>query len=80
YSIMWFVIILVAKLTLFDVLAIIMKLLGTLLLLTNGSFYNLVVNPESLFLCILSVLALAFYKIYTSDLINSFGSILIVVW
>ena len=39
YIIIWFVIRGVAKLTLFDVLAIIMTLLGTFLLLTNGSFF-----------------------------------------
>ena len=50
----------VAKLTLFDVLAIIMTLLGTFLLLTNGSFSNLVVNPASLFWGILAGVALAF--------------------
>ncbi|MQI91727.1 EamA family transporter, partial [Escherichia coli] len=70
----------VAKLTLFDVLAIIMTLLGTFLLLTNGSFSNLVVNPASLFWGILAGVALAFYTIYPSDLLNRFGSILIVGW
>lgn len=61
YIIIWFVIRGVAKLTLFDVLAIIMTLLGTFLLLTNGSFSNLVVNPASLFWGILAGVALAFY-------------------
>ena len=60
YIIIWFVIRGVAKLTLFDVLAIIMTLLGTFLLLTNGSFSNLVVNPASLFWGILAGVALAF--------------------
>ena len=80
YIIIWFVIRGVAKLTLFDVLAIIMTLLGTFLLLTNGSFSNLVVNPASLFWGILAGVALAFYTIYPSDLLNRFGSILIVGW
>ena len=57
YIIIWFVIRGVAKLTLFDVLAIIMTLLGTFLLLTNGSFSNLVVNPASLFWGILAGVA-----------------------
>ncbi|WP_256075692.1 DMT family transporter, partial [Staphylococcus aureus] len=38
YILIWFVIRGVAKITLFDVLAIIMTLLGTFLLLTHGSF------------------------------------------
>ncbi|MQH60099.1 EamA family transporter, partial [Escherichia coli] len=80
YIISWFVIRGVAKLTLFDVLAIIMTLLGTFLLLTNGSFSNLVVNTASLFWGILAGVALAFYTIYPSDLLNRFGSILIVGW
>ncbi|HGO4029827.1 TPA: EamA family transporter, partial [Staphylococcus aureus] len=58
YIIIWFVIRGVAKLTLFDVLAIIMTLLGTFLLLTNGSFSNLVVNPASLFWGILAGVAM----------------------
>ncbi len=80
YIIVWFVLRGVAKLTLFDVLAIVMTLVGTFLLLTNGSFSNLVVNPASLFWGILAGVALAFYTIYPSDLLNRFGSILIVGW
>lgn len=80
YIIVWFVLRGVAKLTLFDVLAIVMTLVGTFLLLTNGSFSNLVVNPASLFWGILAGVALAFYTIYPSELLNRFGSILIVGW
>lgn len=80
YIIVWFVLRGVAKLTLFDVLAIVMTLVGTFLLLTNGSFSNLVVNPASLFWGILAGVALAFYTIYPSKLLNRYGSILIVGW
>ncbi|GJF36984.1 EamA family transporter [Staphylococcus argenteus] len=80
YIIVWFVLRGVAKLTLFDVLAIVMTLVGTFLLLTNGSFSNLVVNPASLFWGILAGVALAFYTIYPSKLLNRHGSILIVGW
>nr|WP_275114427.1 DMT family transporter [Staphylococcus argenteus] len=80
YIIVWFVLRGVAKLTLFDVLAIVMTLVGTFLLLTNGSFSNLVVNPASLFWGILAGVALAFYTIYPSELLNRYGSILIVGW
>ncbi|MDN9006707.1 EamA family transporter, partial [Staphylococcus aureus] len=68
YIIILFVIRGVAKLTLFDVLDIIMTLLGTFLLLKNGSFSNLVVNPASIFWGILAGVALAVYTIYPSDL------------
>ncbi|SGW13948.1 DMT family transporter [Staphylococcus argenteus] len=80
YIIVWFVLRGVAKLTLFDVLAIVMTLVGTFLLLTSGSFSNLVVNPASLFWGILAGVALAFYTIYPSKLLNRYGSILIVGW
>lgn len=80
YIIVWFVLRGVAKLTLFDVLTIVMTLVGTFLLLTNGSFSNLVVNPASLFWGILAGVALAFYTIYPSELLNRYGSILIVGW
>ncbi|HHS3002217.1 TPA: DMT family transporter [Staphylococcus argenteus] len=80
YIIVWFVLRGVAKLTLFDVLAIVMTLVGTFLLLTNGSFSNLVVNPASLFWGILAGVALSFYTIYPSKLLNRYGSILIVGW
>ncbi|MGZ1861432.1 DMT family transporter [Staphylococcus argenteus] len=80
YIIVWFVLRGVAKLTLFDVLAIVMTLVGTFLLLTNGSFSNLVVNPASLFWGILAGVALTFYTIYPSKLLNRYGSILIVGW
>ncbi|SGW90700.1 DMT family transporter [Staphylococcus argenteus] len=80
YIIVWFVLRGVAKLTLFDVLAIVMTLVGTFLLLNNGSFSNLVVNPASLFWGILAGVALAFYTIYPSKLLNRYGSILIVGW
>lgn len=80
YIIIWFVIRGHAKFTLFDILAVAMTLIGTFLLLTNGSFSNLVVNPASLFWGILAGVALAFYTIYPAQLLSRFGSILIVGW
>ncbi|MBO1198149.1 EamA family transporter [Staphylococcus simiae] len=80
YIIIWFVLRGHAKLTLFDILAVIMTLVGTFLLLTNGSLSNLVVNPASLFWGILAGVALAFYTIYPTELLSRFGSILIVGW
>ena len=57
-----------------------MTLIGTFLLLTNGSISHLVVSPTSLLWGIISGLALAFYTIYATGLLEKFPSILIVGW
>ena len=58
----------------------ILTLVGTFLLLTNGSVSKLVVAPSSLFWGILAGLALAFYTIYANQLLNKYASILVVGW
>ena len=57
YIILWFVFRGKERLKIFDVLAMILTLVGTFLLLTNGSVSKLVVAPSSLFWGILAGLA-----------------------
>lgn len=80
YIIIWYIIRGLETLKRFDILAIIMTLVGTFLLLTNGSISQLTVPPTSLFWGIISGLALAFYTIYAPQLLNQFSSILVVGW
>lgn len=80
YIIIWFVIRGLDVFRPFDILAIAMTLIGTFLLLTNGSISHLVVSPTSLFWGIIAGLALAFYTIYATGLLDKFPSILIVGW
>ena len=80
YIILWFVFRGKERLKIFDVLAMILTLVGTFLLLTNGSVSKLVVAPSSLFWGILAGLALAFYTIYANQLLNKYASILVVGW
>ncbi|UDI77465.1 EamA family transporter [Staphylococcus taiwanensis] len=80
YIIIWFVIRGLDVFRPFDVFAIAMTLIGTFLLLTNGSISHLVVSPVSLMWGIIAGLALAFYTIYATGLLEKFPSILIVGW
>lgn len=80
YIILWFVFRRVESLKLFDVIAVILTLSGTFLLLTNGSFNQLVVSKSSVIWGIISGLALAFYTIYATRLLTKFPSILVVGW
>lgn len=80
YIIIWFVIRGLDVFRPFDILAIAMTLIGTFLLLTNGSISHLVVSPISLMWGIISGIALAFYTIYATGLIEKFPSILVVGW
>mgnify|MGYP002720684129 FL=1 len=80
YIMLWFVFRGKERLKIFDVLAMILTLVGTFLLLTNGSVSKLVVAPSSLFWGILAGLALAFYTIYANQLLNKYASILVVGW
>ena len=72
YIIIWFVIRGLDVFRPFDILAITMTLIGTFLLLTNGSISHLVVSPTSLLWGIISGLALAFYTIYATGLLEKF--------
>lgn len=80
YIILWFAFRGKEKLRAFDIVVVLLTLIGTFLLLTNGSLSKLFVAPSSLFWGILAGLALAFYTIYAEKLLNKYASILVVGW
>ncbi|GAB3059526.1 EamA family transporter [Virgibacillus ainsalahensis] len=74
---------LLRKLTSFtkqDFMTVILALLGTFLLLTNGSISELSVPVISIFWGILSGAALAFYTLYAIPLLKEFDSLVVVGW
>ncbi|MFS0785250.1 DMT family transporter [Shouchella sp. 1P09AA] len=64
----------------FDLIAIGLTIVGTLLLLTNGSFSQLTVPGSAILLGIISGLSLAFYTLYARRLTSRYSSIVVVGW
>lgn len=63
-----------------DVLAILLTVVGTLLLLTNGSFSELSVSGTALIWGIISGVSLAFYTLYARKLLDFYSSVTVVGW
>ncbi|WP_431803749.1 DMT family transporter [Halobacillus andaensis] len=63
-----------------DTITVTLALLGTFLLLTNGSVAELSVPVISIFWGILSGAALAFYTLYAIPLLKEFDSLIVVGW
>ncbi|MBM7553051.1 DMT family transporter [Thalassobacillus pellis] len=63
-----------------DGMTVTLALLGTFLLLTNGSISELSVPGISIFWGILSGAALAFYTLYAIPLLREFDSLIVVGW
>lgn len=63
-----------------ELLGVILAVLGTLLLVTNGHFTVLVVPPRAIVMGLLSAVALAFYTIYPRQLLVRWGSTVILGW
>ncbi|MFF5399629.1 DMT family transporter [Peribacillus butanolivorans] len=80
FIIFYFIVKGIQKLTRSDLLAISLTLLGTFLLLTNGSFHNLSVPYSAVIWGVISGLSLAFYTLYARSLIESFSSVIVVGW
>ncbi|MED1605999.1 DMT family transporter [Cytobacillus kochii] len=81
--VMIIVYLLLRKLTIFtkqDLMTLTLALLGTFLLLTNGSISGLSVPVISIFWGILSGVALAFYTLYAIPLLKEFDSLVVVGW
>lgn len=68
------------RLTMRDILALILALLGCFLLLTNGSFQQLSVPTPAVIWGLLSALALAFYTLYAIPLLKYYDSLVVVGW
>lgn len=63
-----------------DVCSIILALLGTYLLLTNGCGLKLHLPPFAVIWGILSGVALAFYTLYPGSLLKTWGSTIVIGW
>lgn len=63
-----------------EAIAVILALLGSFLLLTNGNIENLQVPKAAIIWGLLSAVALAFYTIYPVDLLARWGSLNVVGW
>ncbi|MBM7111275.1 putative inner membrane transporter YicL [Brevibacillus laterosporus] len=63
-----------------DAVSILLALLGTFLLLTNGSTDNLTVSKPAIIWGILSGLSLAFYTLYSKGLLEKWASSIVVGW
>ncbi len=63
-----------------DFISISLSLVGTFLLLTNGSVHNLAVSTPAIIWGILSGLSLAFYSLYSKELLDRWSSSVIVGW
>jgi len=63
-----------------DVITVCLALIGSFLLLTNGSISKLSVPLPAIIWGVLSGVALAFYTLYAVPLIKQFGSLVIVGW
>jgi drug/metabolite transporter (DMT)-like permease len=60
--------------------AVLLALLGTMLLVTNGDFHQLSVPGSAVFWGLLSAVALAFYTLYPAGLLQRLGSEAVVGW
>src|SRR5690625_971331 len=63
-----------------ELFAVFGTMIGTFLLLTNGSFSELTVPLSSVIWGLLSGISLAFYTIYAGRLMNEWGSLITVGW
>lgn len=77
---LWLVIRKISPFTKKDAITITLALVGTFLLLTNGSISALSVPLPSIIWGILSGVALAFYTLYAIPLLKSWDSLVIVGW
>jgi drug/metabolite transporter (DMT)-like permease len=63
-----------------EIIAVVMALLGVFLLVTNGSLGSLTVPTSAILWGLGSAIALAFYTLYPSNLLQGWGSAIVVGW
>lgn len=63
-----------------DVFAVLLTIVGTLLLLTNGSFEGLSVSGTAIIWGVISGISLAFYTLYAKRLLDFYSSVTVVGW
>jgi drug/metabolite transporter (DMT)-like permease len=64
----------------YEIFAVLLALIGTFLLVTNGNIQTLSISKPAFFWGILSAFALAFYTLQPGGLLSKWGSLLIVGW
>lgn len=80
YILLWLIFKRYQKLQLSDVTVIFITMIGTLFLLTNGSFKGFSVSSVALIWGIISGISLAFYTLYAPKLLDHYSSITVVGW
>lgn len=80
YILLWLIFKGYQKLQLSDVTVIFITMIGTLLLLTNGSFKGFSVSSVALIWGIISGISLAFYTLYAPKLLDHYSSVTVVGW
>lgn len=80
YIILWMLLRGHQKISLPDIISISFTVIGTWLLLTNGSFQGLSVPLIAIIWGIISGLSLAFYTLYAKRLLMNFSSLTVVGW
>lgn len=80
YIILWMIFRRHQKMTIPDIVSISFTVVGTWLLLTNGSFQHLSVPLVASIWGIISGLSLAFYTLYAKKLLMNFSSLTVVGW
>ncbi|QUW23608.1 EamA family transporter [Sporosarcina sp. Marseille-Q4063] len=80
YIILWLIFRGLQRLQVLDIIAIFLTVLGTLLLLTNGSFNGLSVSGIAIVWGIISGISLTFYTLYARNLLGFYSSVTVVGW
>lgn len=80
YIIIWVIFRGHQKLHVSDMVAILLTIIGTLLLLTNGSFKGLSVPSIAIIWGVISGISLAFYTLYARNLLRFYSSVTVVGW
>lgn len=80
YILIWLIIRGYQKFQLSDLMVILLTVVGTLLLLTNGSFEAFSVPSIALIWGIISGVSLAFYTLYARKLLDHYSSVTVVGW
>jgi len=80
YIIVWLIFRGQQRLQVADIIAIFLTIIGTLLLLTNGSFKGLSVSGIAIVWGVISGISLAFYTLYARHLLAFYSSVTVVGW
>lgn len=80
YILIWLIVKGHQKLQYADIIAVLLTVVGTYLLLTNGSFAGITVPSHALIWGVISGISLAFYTLYARKLLDFYSSVTVVGW